>query len=270
MIVCQQGTPEWLEARAGAVTASTFSQALEMTGELTEQQAAYVGAMLGGRTDAEACALAGYKKAPSAEGVKRALAGLPVGEPSPGSDRLAANTAFERISGKPYGEPPRTWVLERGHTLEAMARERYEGRSGVMAYEAGIVKSDDDWFGYSTDGLVEPLFDQAGQLLECEGLIEIKCPVDTLKVRDMFLTGDIGEYRHQIQGGLWLTGALWCDFIMFTPDLRNAGTDLFVKRIHRDEAFIDDMTEKLMRFKERVVMLEAIFRRGPTELAHKS
>lgn len=267
MITCLQGTPEWLEARAGAITASTFSTALDMTGLPTEQQAIYIEAICKGKTDAEACALAGYKKAPTAAVVAQAIAGLPVGEPSPASDRLAANTAFERISGKPYGEPVKTWVLERGHTMEAIAREKYEVRKGITTYEAGIVKTDDDWFGYSTDGLVEPIFDSAGQLMECEGLIEIKSPVDTLKVRDMFQTGDVSEYRHQMQGGMWLTGALWCDFIMHVPDLRNAGTDLFVKRIFRDEAFIDDMAEKLMRFKERVVMHEAIFRRGPTALA---
>lgn len=267
MIICQQGTPEWLEARAGAVTASTFSQALEMTDLPTPQQSLYINAMLAGRGEAAALAAGGYKAKPTAAVVAQAIAGLPVGKPSPGSERLAADTAFERISFKPYGEVARGWVLERGHTLEAMARERYEGKHGIMAYEAGIVKSDDDWFGYSTDGLVEPIFAPSGQFVECEGLIEIKCPVDTLKVREMFLTGDVSEYRHQMQGGMWLTGARWCDLIMFAPDLRNAGTDLFVKRVHRDDAFIDDMVDRLMRFKERVLYHEALFRRGPTPLA---
>lgn len=229
LIVCQQGTPEWLEARAGAITASRFADAISV--------------------------------------LTRASGDKKVGDPTAASDKYACDLAFERISYKPYGEPPKAWVLDRGHTLEAIAREKYEGKFGIMAYESGVVKTDDDWVGYSTDGMVEPIFDQAGQLVECEGLIEIKCPVDTLKVREMFLTGDVSEYRHQMQGGMWLTGARWCDFIMYAPDLANAGQALFVKRIHRDDAFIDDMADKLMRFKERVLMNEALFRRGPTALA---
>lgn len=212
-IICDQGTPEWLQARAGVITASRFADAISI---LTR-----------------------------ASGDKKA------GDPTGASDKYAGDVAIERISGKPYGEPVNAWVLKRGHELEAMARPAYELRTGNIAEEAGIVKTDDGEFGYSTDGLVNPSY-EGDQIIACEGLIEIKCPVDSVKIRAMLETGDVSEYMHQMQGGMWITGAKWCDFIMYVPDLEAVGNDLFVKRVERDEKFIEEMSAGLMKFRQRV------------------
>lgn len=211
-IAAPQGTPEWLQARAGAITASCFADAVSVLSRNS-----------------------GEKKA---------------GDPTAASDKYAGDVAIERISGKPYGEPPRAWVLERGHIMEAAARVVYETRFGLIAQESGIVKTDDDWFGYSTDGLVDD-----------DGLIEIKCPVDSNKIMAMFNTGDTSEYDHQIQGGMWITGRQWCDFLMYVPDLETVGNDLYVKRIYRDEQFIEKLETDLMKFLARVQMTEAMLRR---------
>jgi len=211
-IAAPQGTPEWLQARAGAITASCFADAVSVLSRNS-----------------------GEKKA---------------GDPTDASDKYAGDVAIERISGKPYGEPPRAWVLERGHIMEAAARVVYETRFGLIAQESGIVKTDDDWFGYSTDGLVDD-----------DGLIEIKCPVDSNKIMAMFNTGDTSEYDHQIQGGMWITGRQWCDFLMYVPDLETVGNDLYVKRIYRDEQFIEKLETDLMKFRARVQMTEAMLRR---------
>jgi YqaJ-like viral recombinase domain len=208
-IVCDQGTPEWLQARAGAITASCFADALST--------------------------------------VSRASGERKAGDFSAASDKYAANVAIERISGKPYGEPVKAWVLDRGHELEVQARLLYETRTGLVAMESGIVKTDDDWFGYSTDGMVGD-----------DGLIEIKCPVDSLKIMAMLRTGDVSEYMHQMQGGMWITGAKWCDFIMYVPDLANAGKDLYIKRVMRDDDFIETMETGLLAFRARVQEIEAL------------
>lgn len=213
-IECQQGTPEWLQARAGAITASCFADAIS-----TMQRAS------------------GKRK---------------VGDPTAASDKYAGDLAIERISGLPYGEPPRAWILDRGHEMEDRARVAYETRSGAMALESGICKTDDGWFGYSTDGLVDD-----------DGLIEIKCPVDSLKILAMLETGDVSEYEHQIQGGMWITGRQWCDFIMYVPDLANAGRELYVKRIHRNDDFIESMEVRLLKFRARVMATERFLRREP-------
>jgi exodeoxyribonuclease (lambda-induced) len=210
LIECRQGTPEWLQARSGACTASRFADAVS---KLTRAS--------------------GDKKAGDRSGV---------------SDRYAADIAIERISGIPYGEPPKTWLLDRGHELEDLARIAYEARAGFLVEETGVVLTDDRKFGYSTDGMPE------------DGLIEIKCPIDSIKIATMWRTGDVSEYMHQMQGGMWITGRKWCDFIMFVPDLASVGKDLYVKRIHRDDAFIDAMVEELLAFDHRVQDFEAIFR----------
>ena len=211
-VECLQGTPEWFAARAGAITASTFADAVSV--------------------------------------LKRTSGEKKVGDPTDASDRLASDLAIERISGKPYGEPPKTWLLDRGHKLEAEARRIREERTGMVILESGVCKTDDDWFGYSTDGLVDD-----------DGLIEIKCPIDANKIAAMFKTGDVSEYIHQMQGGMWITGRAWCDFIMYVPDLASVGNDLYVKRIYRDDNFIDSMVDQLLSFRQRVQLRESLFRR---------
>lgn len=250
-IEAKQGTAEWLAARCGLITASCFADAISTVGGLTEQQAKYVAAIKAGSPPPLALAHAGYKAAPTADSVRRALAGERIERASDTAIRYADDLAIERISGRPYGEPVKTWVLERGHLMEDAARLRYEARSiDSHVTEAGICVDESGLFGYSTDGLVDR-----------DGLIEIKAPVDSTKIRAMWQTGDVSEYIHQMQGGMWITGRAWCDFIMYVPDLANAGADMFVKRIHRDDAFIDAMVERLALFAEMVAEAENVFRR---------
>lgn len=210
-IKCAQGTPDWLQARAGAITASRFADAIST--------------------------------------LTRASGNKKLGDPTAAAEKYAGDLAIERISGKPYGEPPKAWVLDRGHEMEVLARIAYETRYGLIAEESGVVKTDDDWFGYSTDGSVGD-----------DGLIEIKCPVDSQKIMAMFKTGDVDEYIHQMQGGMWITGRKWCDFIMYVPDLASVSNDLYVKRIYRDDDFINDMVDKLMLFRSTVQRTEAMLR----------
>jgi hypothetical protein len=57
---------------------------------------------------------------------------------------------------------------------------------------------------------------------------------------------------HQMQGGMWISGREWCDFIMYIPPLKGVKNDLYVKRIKRDDDFIDDMVTDLLKFNKRV------------------
>jgi exodeoxyribonuclease (lambda-induced) len=210
-VECQQGTAEWLAARAGRITASCFADAISLCSRRS-----------GARN---------------------------VGDPTAAAERYAADLAIERINGKPYGEPVKTWLLERGHEMEFAARMKYESRTRSFVTEAGICLTDDDVFGYSTDGLVDS-----------DGLIEIKAPIDGSKILALGRTGDLSEYVHQMQGGMWITGRRWCDFIMYVPELASVGKDLYVKRVHRDDAFIDAMVIELARFAGMVGTNEAILR----------
>lgn len=216
-IECAQGTQEWLAARSGKITASCFADAISRC----------------------------QKKSGSRN----------PGDPTAVAERYAADLAIERISGQPHGEPPKAWVLERGHEMEAAARMHYEARTRSFVTEAGICLTDDEVFGYSTDGLVDG-----------DGLIEIKAPVDSSKILAMWETGDTSEYDHQMQGGMWITGRKWCDFIMYVPDLAAVGKDLYIKRVHRDDEFIDEMVDQLHLFDTLVGKYEAVLRRAVADV----
>lgn len=219
-IQCAQGSEAWLQARSSVITASCFSDAVSV---LTR-----------------------------ASGDKKA------GDPTAAADKYAGDIAIEKISGRPYGEPPKAWTLARGHELEPFARQGWEMETGLIAQESGVVLSDDGDFGYSTDGMVNPVTD-GDWLISCKGLIEVKCPIDSVKIRAMLQTGDVSEYMHQMQGGMWLTGAQWCDFIMYVPDLEVVGNDIYIKRVMRDEVFIEDMADKLMKFRQRVEVFRLLY-----------
>lgn len=170
-----------------------------------------------------------------------AVSTLKGGAPSQVSKDYAYKVAIERIYGETTEDTYVTWEMRRGTELEPLARIAYEARTGNLAEESGIVLTDDRIFGYSTDGFVDD-----------DGLIEIKCPNSARKLVEMWETGDISEYEHQIQGGLWITGRKWCDFIMYAPQLEPVGKQLFVKRIERDDDLIEGMETKLWEFARRV------------------
>jgi hypothetical protein len=245
-IECRQGTPEWLAARAGLCTASEFGTACSTVGGLTEQQQKYVTAILGSNmTEKQAAEFAGYKAPPTAEAVKRALKGEDTETMSDTALRYAHDLAFERISGAPYGEPPKTWLLQRGHDLEDEARRLYVGETGYFVREAGICV-DDHGFGYSTDGLVEVM--EMGE----HGLLEIKNPIDSVKITRIWATHDLTEHAYQHQGGIWLTGRPWIDHVMHAPALEACGKRLYMRRVMRDDDFIDRMVKRLAIFQAKV------------------
>jgi len=247
-IEVKQGSAEWSALRSGKTTASCAADAISMVGALDEKQQAYVDHIQAGATPKDAAAMAGYKAPPSSSAVARVLAGGHAGIPSDTAHRYAADLAIEQISGQPHGEPVKTWVLERGHEMEARARMLYEARTGAFVTESGICLSDCESFAYSSDGLVND-----------DGLIEIKAPIDSLKIAAMWHTGDVSEYLHQMQMGMWLTGRAYCDFLMYVPDLASVGKDLFVKRIPRDDEFIDNMVRDLVRFQGMIADYKTIF-----------
>lgn len=135
----------------------------------------------------------------------------------------------ERITGEPA-----LWQgnahTERGHEMEPVARELYTEATGHTPYEVGIILN--HGAGYSPDGLI-------GEA----GALEIKTKLPKLQV-EVLLSGEIPkEYMAQIQGGLWISGREWLDFVSYWP-----GMPLFIKRAHRDEAKIQQISERVEAF----------------------
>jgi len=238
IINCDQGSPEWFTARAGCITASMFSTVRAKVNGLDEKQAKYVEAILTGKTEAQAREAAGYKAAPRAEVVQRAIAGERVGEWSTAAQDYAFRLAIERISGQPLDEGFETWSMRRGHELEPEARREHEAQAGVFVERAGFVMTSDGAFGASADGLIG---------LE-EGS-EYKCFVDPAKLRAFWIDNDPSSVMEQAQGCMWITGRKRWHICLYCPALESVGKQLWWRVFDRDDDFIEKMERDLLDFK---------------------
>ncbi len=214
-----QGSDDWLRARVGVCTASRFSDA---RGKLT-----------------------------------KASKNGNAGDPNVDAIKYGWLLAVEAIAREPLDETFVTYAMKRGRELEPQARAVYEARTGAWIEEASLVLTDDERFGYSTDGLRDD-----------DGLIEIKCPLACDKLGAIWSSPETAhlEYIDQINGGLWITGRKYCDLIVYCPWLSPVGKDLFVKRIYRDEAAIEALEADLVGFMRMVDANLAVLR-TPTKMS---
>jgi hypothetical protein len=124
-----------------------FSTVRAKVNGLDEKQEKYVTAILAGRTEAATREITGYKAAPKALAVFRAIEKenvRAVGEFSDVAKNYAFRLAIERISGEPLDEGYQNFAIRRGHELA----------SGLFVERAGFVMTEDGVFGASTDGLI--------------------------------------------------------------------------------------------------------------------
>lgn len=242
IIECEQGTPEWFEARVGVITASRFADAVSTVSTLSDQQRVYFNAIQAGNDVVAARNIAGYKAAPKSSSLADALAGKPTIRSSDAAIAYCDSVAFERISEAPYGDTYQTYAMKRGSEEEMWARAHYESLYDCEIIETGIALTEDRLFGYSTDGGVR------GK----PGGIEIKTPNSVSKLRALVESLDFSEYQHQVQGGMWIRGWEWVDNLIWMPQLKNVRNEMLVKRVYRDDNFIEQMERDLLAFNERV------------------
>lgn len=142
----------------------------------------------------------------------------------------------QRITG--YVEPQ--YVSDdmlRGHEEEEDARQLYAEKYAPVETIGFIVNTDLGFkIGYSPDGLVGS-----------NGLIEIKSRKQKYQVETILNDEVPSEYMIQIQTGLLVAGRSWCDFISYS-----GGLPMFVKRVHRDPAYIDAIAAAAMAFEKRL------------------
>lgn len=91
------------------------------------------------------------------------------------------------------------------------------------------------------------------------GIMEVKCPYSARDmtipeavrdIKDFFLTADgrqcklkqSHKHYYQVQGQLLVTGAPFCDFVVFTKH------DMYIERVFRDKPVMQLMLEKLLDF----------------------
>jgi len=182
---CEQGSPEWFNARRAIVTASEFATV-----------------MAKGRSGGESVTRRKY----------------------------LLTLAGEAITGEVADKWEGNRHTERGKLLEPEAREAYAFIAGVDPLQVGFMRR--GGAGASPDSLVGS-----------DGLLEIKTKLPHLQLDCLEADRLPPEHIAQVQGQLWISGRQWCDFVSYWP-----GLPIFIKRVHRDEAYIAGLSVAVNEF----------------------
>lgn len=220
----EQGSPEWLAARCGIVTASVVGNlvttrtpgAIEFPCPQCPAGPGYDCLGVANK-DGDRKPL---KNVHPARSEYARTAGDAVLVPSAGdtAKTLMHTLIAERITG--HVEPifPNR-AMQRGTLDEPYARAAYAEHHAPVA-EVGFITEDKHGLilGYSPDGLVGD-----------DGLIEIKSRDQKTQLRT-FLRNEVpAENMAQLQGGLLVTQRAWIDYVSYC-----GGMPLFVKRVYPD------------------------------------
>lgn len=135
----------------------------------------------------------------------------------------------ERITGEPM-ESYSNAHMERGKLMEAEARSMYCLVNDLDVQTVGFIRN--EIAGASPDALVGN-----------DGLLEIKTKLPHLQI-EVLLSNEVpSEHIAQIQGQLWISGREWADFVSYWPGIKP-----FIKRVHRDQAYIDQIFKAVGQF----------------------
>lgn len=156
--------------------------------------------------------------------------------PSASRANYMAELICERLTGQ-RAECFTNAAMQWGTETEPQARAAYEFVTDNAVTEAGIVfhPSIAD-FGASPDGLIG-----------IDGLLEIKCPSSATHIETLLTEAIPAKYMTQMQAQMACTGRVWCDFASFDPRLPG-DMQLWVRRVHRDDAFIAEMEREVSAF----------------------
>jgi len=168
------------------------------------------------------------------------------GEWSSEARGYAFRLALERIGGKPLDDGVDTWAMKRGRDLEPAARSMHAKLIGQDIAPCGFFTDNSGVYGASPDGLIGD-----------EGCAEYKCLVDPARIAKVLLQDDLSEFMDQIQGHMWITGRVWCDFCIYLPQLEAANRAMYRKRVYGDSGYISQMAKDLAEFNNYVGEMEA-------------
>lgn len=139
--------------------------------------------------------------------------------------------------------------MQRGIDLEPEARLEFEFYTGLDVQEVGFVEYN-DFIGVSPDGLVGD-----------DGLIEIKCPNDSIYFKLLLSNNIKPEYIAQMQMQLYVTDRQYCYFVSYNPNFEKS---LYIKKITRDEEMIEKLKNGLERGTQLIKEIKENFRKVGT------
>jgi len=139
----------------------------------------------------------------------------------------------EQVTGEGYDSYSNEH-MERGKEMEIEARDLYAFRTNWVHTPVGFIRRTDEWgaAGCSPDSLVGD-----------DGLVEIKTKLPHIQAEVLLADKVPSEHIAQCQGELWVSGRKWVDFVSYWPKM-----PLFIKRLYRDEAYIERLAKEVALF----------------------
>ena len=155
----------------------------------------------------------------------------PTGKKSGQFDAYMNTLLAELITGE--SEPFfKSDAMQRGNDLEPEAVAYYAHYHKCSPREIGFITTDDGRIGCSPD-----------RLIGRDGLLEVKCPLQTKHTSNL-ISGEIDkQYIPQVQGQLLLAERKWCDWMSYYP-----GLPASIVRIEPDPEYQLELTTLLAEF----------------------
>lgn len=167
------------------------------------------------------------------------------GAESTGRANYRAQLVCERLTGcvaESFGNA----YTQRGTEDEGAARECYEFVSGYTVEQTSFLFHPMLPFsGCSPDGMIGT-----------DGLVEIKRKIPAHHIEYIFKNRVPPEYIKQMMWQMAVTSRAWNDFCSYCPELPE-NMQLFICRLHRDNAMIAEMESAVITFNESVEKMMA-------------
>ena len=139
--------------------------------------------------------------------------------------------------------------MQRGIDLEPEARLEFEFYTNLDVQEVGFIEHN-EFIGVSPDGLIGD-----------DGLIEIKCPNDSIYFKLLLSNNIKPEYIAQMQMQMYVTDRQYCYFVSYNPNFEKS---LYIKKITRDEEMIEKLKKGLERGTQLIKEIKENFRKVGT------
>ena len=156
--------------------------------------------------------------------------------PSASRQNYLIELAIQRTTGiiqESYSNSAMEWGVQN----EGNARVLYEITTNNFVDRIAFIDHPSiKWFGCSPDGLVSD-----------RGLVEIKCRNSAGHWETIKLNEIPKKYWIQMQAQLICTGREWNDYVSFDPRMPER-SQLYIKRVFRDEEFIKEMEFEVKNF----------------------
>ena len=139
--------------------------------------------------------------------------------------------------------------MQRGIDLEPEAKIEFQFYTGLDIKEVGYVEFN-EYILVSPDGLIGD-----------DGLIEIKCPNDSIYFKLLLSNNIKPEYIAQMQMQMYVTDRQYCYFVSYNPNFEKS---LYIKKINRDEEMINKLKKGLERGTQLIKEIKENFRKVGT------